>query len=114
MLAFLVDRASPGGDGRCRETHPDRLPGTMLIRIGYDIAYDVPAPVPMLLELYTRPERGRGLVRPEWLRAEPEIPVQEHLDSLGTRCARILASAGRLALTSDSRIRQSGLPDEVG
>jgi len=86
----------------------------MLIRIGYDIAYDVPAPVPMVLELYTRPERGRDLVRPEWLRTEPEIPVQEYLDSFGNRCARILAPAGRLRLTSDSLIRDSGLPEEVG
>jgi transglutaminase-like putative cysteine protease len=83
----------------------------MLIRIGYEMIFDVPAPVPMLLMLATRPERDAGLRRPGRLRVEPQIPVEEFLDGFGNRCARILAPAGRLCLWDDAIIEDDGRPD---
>src|ERR1700738_1710839 len=46
----------------------------MLIRIGYDIIYRLPRPVPMLLMLSVHPSRSSSIVEPESLRTEPETP----------------------------------------
>ena len=85
----------------------------MHIRIGYDIAFSLPAPVPMLLMLYTHPSRAPDLVRPEHLRTEPLLPVEQFTDSFGNRCGRIFAPPGRLRLWNDAMIEDSGQPDPV-
>ena len=85
----------------------------MLIRIGYEIAFDVPAPAPMVLVLGTRPEWDRLIRRPGGLRAEPPVPVEHYVDGFGNRCARVLAPAGRFTLWDDAVVEDSGLPDEV-
>jgi transglutaminase-like putative cysteine protease len=85
----------------------------MYIRIGFDIAFNLPAPAPMLLMLYTHPSRARDIVRPEVLKVEPNIPVERFTDSFGNRCGRIVAPAGLLRLTSDGVVQDSGKTDEV-
>ncbi|HEV3263435.1 MAG TPA: transglutaminase family protein [Gemmataceae bacterium] len=85
----------------------------MFIRIGYELVFDVPAPVPMLLMLYTHPSRATSLRRADWVRVEPEVPVQEFTDWFGNRCGRIVAPAGRVRLWNDTVVEDSGLPDPV-
>ena len=53
----------------------------MLIRIGFDIQMDCPAPTPMLLMLGVRPERRASLRRPDDLIVEPFAPVSFFTDS---------------------------------
>ena len=43
----------------------------MLIRIGYELIFDIPAPVSMVLMLYTHPERAQDLRLPDRLTLEP-------------------------------------------
>ena len=43
----------------------------MLIRAGYEIAFDCPAPTPMILMLSVRPERRNDLVTPETIAVSP-------------------------------------------
>ena len=83
----------------------------MLIRIGYDIVFEVPAPVSMVLMLFTHPEKLDVLRRPERLVVEPEVPVEHFIDGFGNHAARIFAPAGKLRLTYDNLAEDSGLPE---
>ena len=83
----------------------------MLIHIGYEIAFDVPAPVSMLLMLHTHPERVPTLRKPEELVVEPHVPVRTFIDSFGNRAARIVAPAGKLRLFYDNVAQDSGEPE---
>lgn len=85
----------------------------MLIRVGYEIVFDSPVPVPMLLMLYTHPSRAGTLKKTEQLKTEPEISMQEFTDSFGNLCGRIVAPAGRLKLSNDVIIEDSGQLDTV-
>jgi transglutaminase-like putative cysteine protease len=85
----------------------------MLIHIGYEMVFDVPAPVAMTLLLYVHPEREGDLRRPNRVVVEPAVPVQEFTDWFGNRCGRILAPAGKLRITADNVVADCGLPDRV-
>src|ERR1700722_14718334 len=86
----------------------------MRIRAGFKIVYECPAQTPMLLVLNTHPSRRADLETDDRLNTEPSVPVthyQAHFDNL---CSRILAPAGRIQLTADFIIRDSGQPDPFG
>jgi transglutaminase-like putative cysteine protease len=80
----------------------------MRIRAGFKLTYDCPSPSPMLLMLSIRPERQPDLETPAFLSVSPNIPVHQFTDSFGNTCSRILAPAGKLVLSSDFIIRDSG------
>jgi transglutaminase-like putative cysteine protease len=84
----------------------------MRIRTGFEITYDCPAPVPMLLTLSVHPSRRGDLETPDWVRADPALDVRQYLDAYGNICSRILAPAGRTVLSADFVIHDSGRPDE--
>ena len=83
----------------------------MLIRIGYDISFDLPAPTPMTLLLSVLPSRVPDLRQPDQIRVQPEAPITEFMDTFGNRSARLVAPAGPLRLCSDAIVYDSGLPD---
>ena len=85
----------------------------MLIRIGFEMVFEVPAPAPMLLMLGLRPEREASIRRPGGPAVESEVPVGWYTDGFGNRCRRLLAPAGRLMLWDDLIVEDSGLPDPV-
>src|SRR5436309_6300648 len=85
----------------------------MLIRIGYELVFDVPARCPMMLMLDVRPERRPSVRRPGGLRVEPEVPVERFTDGFGNRCARLVAPPGRSRIWDDLIVEDSGEPDEV-
>lgn len=86
----------------------------MLIKVGYDIAYEVWSPTPMVLMLYIRPERLKDVRKPERLYTEPEVPIEEFSDMFGNRCARIVAPPGTIHLRCDDvPVADSGKPDPV-
>ena len=85
----------------------------MLIRIGFEIVFDLPAPVPILLVLSTHPDVDPSIRRPGGLRIEPEVPFEAYVDSFGNRCGRIMVPAGRLRLWDDAIVEDSGEVDEV-
>jgi transglutaminase-like putative cysteine protease len=85
----------------------------MLIKIGYDIAYEVWAPTPMLLMLYVHPERMKDLRVPERLITEPAVEVENYTDVFGNRCAKIVAPPGVMRLFCDTVIEDNGLPEPV-
>ena len=84
----------------------------MRIRAGYEIAYDCPQPVPMLLVLSVRPERERDLLSPHEIRFDrPEVAGRDYVDGFGNTCTRIVAPEGRLTISADFLIEDPGVPD---
>jgi transglutaminase-like putative cysteine protease len=85
----------------------------MLIRLAYDIQFDVPAPVAMVALLSVHPSREADLLEPDELHTDPPLPVTSYIDSFGNRCTRFLAPQGLLRLSSTTLVRDTGLPDIV-
>lgn len=85
----------------------------MLIRLGYDIQFELPAPVAIVAILNVHPSRTADLREPDVLRLEPSVPVQKYTDSFGNVCCRFVAPEGTLRLSNSALIEDSGQPDEV-
>jgi transglutaminase-like putative cysteine protease len=86
----------------------------MIIRVGYDIQFEVPAQVPIVTLLNVHPSREKDLVEPDIVRTEPETPVEIFTDTFGNKSTRVLAASGRIQFHNSTLIRDSGLPDEEG
>jgi transglutaminase-like putative cysteine protease len=84
----------------------------MRIKTGFQLIYDCPAPVPMMLMLSVHPSRRDDLETPDWIRTDPVLDVRQYLDGYGNICSRILAPAGRTTLSADFIIRDTGLIDD--
>ncbi len=84
----------------------------MYIRIGYELIFRAPAPVPMTLMLFTHPARAETLQHPDVLHIEPNIPIHEFTDWFGNRCARVVAPAGVMRLCGDTVVADSGEPED--
>lgn len=85
----------------------------MLIRLGYDIVFDVPRTVPVVALLNVHPSRVRDLREPDELKIEPETPTACYQDHFGNRCCRFVAPAGEVRLTNSTLIYDTGEPDAV-
>ena len=85
----------------------------MKLRIGYELIYDFPQVTPVILVVNVHSSRAADLIVRDELAAEPPTPIAAYEDSFGNYCHRILAPAGRLRLTTDAVISDSGRPDEV-
>lgn len=85
----------------------------MRLRIGYELIYEFPQPTPAILVVNVHSSRAADLIVLDDLVAEPHTPISAYYDSFGNHCHRILAPAGRLRLTTDALISDSGRPDEV-
>src|SRR5579863_3530602 len=84
----------------------------MLMRLGYDIRFNIPREVPVVALLNVHPSREPDLLEPDRLQVEPEIEVEEYFDVFGNRCSRLLAPPGILRLYNSTLIQDSGLPDQ--
>jgi transglutaminase-like putative cysteine protease len=85
----------------------------MKIRAGYEIAYDCPQPTPMIVMLSVHPSRTPDLITPDRLRLSPAIAANAYGDSFGNICHVLHAPAGRITLSTDFLISDSGVPDEL-
>ena len=85
----------------------------MQLRIGYELIYSFPQPTPIILVLNVHQSRVADLIVPDRVITEPALPANAYRDLFGNLCHRLLAPAGRLRITTDATIRDSGRPDEV-
>jgi transglutaminase-like putative cysteine protease len=85
----------------------------MLIRLGYDIRFEIAAPVPMVALLNVHPSRRPALLEPDRLRTEPAVDIQEYCDIFGNLSSRFVAPAGSIRLYNMTTIEDSGAPDSV-
>ena len=83
----------------------------MQIRVGYELLYDLPQPTPMLLMLNIHHTRASDIVVPDVITTDPVIPVAAYRDGFGNWCSRIVAPQGRLRLTANAVVNDSGQPD---
>lgn len=85
----------------------------MLIRLGYDVIFDTPAPVAIVALLKVHPSRVQDLLEPDELHLEPAVKSDSYTDSYGNNCCRFLASGGPIRLSNSTLIYDTGEPDAV-
>jgi transglutaminase-like putative cysteine protease len=85
----------------------------VLIRLGYDIQFDIDAPVPMVAMLNVHPSRRQDLQELDGVHVDPPIATTDYEDLFGNICTRFVAPAGRLRLSNSTVIEDSGEPDAV-
>src|ERR1017187_3229527 len=83
----------------------------MLIRLGYDIRFQLASSVPIVALLNVHPSREKDLVEPDRLTVSPDVPVEEFIDGFGNRMTRFLSPEGERRLTNSTLIVDSGEPD---
>ncbi len=85
----------------------------MLIRAGYDIAFNCPATTSMILQLSVHPSRVGDLRSPDIVMTHPGVATSAYLDQNGNRVTRLEAPAGMMTFSNRFTIYDSGLPDEI-
>lgn len=85
----------------------------MKIRIGYELIYDCPQPTPMIMALNVHYTRVSDMIIPDYMIADPAVPMTAYRDSFGNWCSRIVAPAGCVRLSTDALINDTGEPDLV-
>ena len=85
----------------------------MKIQAGYEISYNCSQATPMILMLSVHPSRITDMITPDRLRLDPAIPGNSYRDGFGNTCHVIQAPTGRLTVSTDFVIRDSGQLDEV-
>jgi len=83
----------------------------MILRLGYDIQFELPAPAAIVALLNVHPSRVADLRAPDELRVEPAAQTDTFIDSFGNRCVRFLAQQGPLRLSNSTLIYDTGEPD---
>ena len=84
-----------------------------MLRLGYDIQFEIPAAVAMVTLLNVHPSRAADLRAPDELCVEPAGPKESYIDRFGNRCNRFVAQAGALRLSNSTLLQDSGLADRV-
>ncbi|MDP8988583.1 MAG: transglutaminase family protein [Acidobacteriota bacterium] len=85
----------------------------MLIKLGYDIQFDLPSAVSFVGMVCVHPSRSHDLQEPDELSVDPNTRVTYYIDSFGNRCARFLSPQGSVRLSGSTLIYDSGAPDPV-
>lgn len=95
----------------------------MLIRLGYDIRFDIDQPVPIVAILSVHADRRYDLREPDAVRVERidsggqadtvAIPTEEYLDSFGNVCTRFVAPVGIVRLANSTLVEDSGELDSI-
>ena len=85
----------------------------MKIRAGFDIAFQCPQAVPMVLMLTTHPSRDGDILSDQSMHFLPRVDARDYVDPYGNICSRLVAPQGLLEVRSEFVVEDSGLPDEV-
>jgi transglutaminase-like putative cysteine protease len=83
------------------------------IQVGYEIVYDFPQPTPVIMVLGTHFTRTTDVIQPDYPTTYPSVPITAYHDSFGNLCSRMLAPAGRVSISANGVVRDSGLLDAV-
>lgn len=85
----------------------------MIIRAGFNIAFETTAPTPILLMLKLRPEREADLVTPQLLSNDRGAAMADHLDLYGNVRTRVLLPAGLTTFSANFLLKDTGEPDPL-
>lgn len=83
----------------------------MIIRVGFEAAFDFAEPTAVVLVAYVHPERAATIRRLERLTVTPEVVVSEYHDTYGNLCGRTVVPAGRVTFRTSALVEDDGLPD---
>ncbi len=83
----------------------------MLIRAGFEAAFDFSKPAAILLNAYVHPSRAHTICWLERLTVKPQADIWEYTDVYGNRCGRTSVPAGGVVFRTDAVIEDDGLPD---
>lgn len=85
----------------------------MKIRVGFEIIYDFPNPTPMMTVLGVHFTRASDIITPDHLTTFPAVPISPYRDMFGNWCSRFVAPAGRIRISADGLVRDTGATDLV-
>ena len=85
----------------------------MQIKVGYELKYELPQPMPMILMLNVHASRVADMIVPDVLETSPKVPFHGYHDIYGNWCTRILAPPGEFVLTASGIVNDSGENDPV-
>ncbi len=85
----------------------------MQIRVGYELVYDCPQQVPMILTLHIHFTRIPDIIVPDHLVTKPSVPLIAYRDTFGNWCSRIVAPRGEIKISADAVVKDTGQPDIV-
>jgi transglutaminase-like putative cysteine protease len=85
----------------------------MQIRVGYEIIYQFSQPTPVIAALSVHYTRASDVVRPDHMIVTPKAPISAYRDTFGNWCSRVFAPAGRVRLSADALVNDTGLPDPL-
>jgi transglutaminase-like putative cysteine protease len=83
----------------------------MLIRAGFEAAFDFSKPAAILLNAYVHPSRTHTICWLERLTVKPQADIWEYTDVYGNLCGRTSVPTGRVVFRADAVIEDDGLPD---
>lgn len=85
----------------------------LLIKGGFNLAYDCTDFTPMIMTVHLRPEETANLVEPELFTVFPEVEYTQYLDSFGNSCTRLIAPPGRISFWNRFVMANSGMPEPL-
>jgi transglutaminase-like putative cysteine protease len=83
----------------------------MQLRVGFELSYTCPQPVPMILLLSVHYSRASDIVMADHLTTEPAVAITAYRDSFGNWCNRLIAPEGRLIIKANGIVRDAGRID---
>lgn len=85
----------------------------MLIRLGYELALDLPQATPVVTALEIHNSRRPDIRWESGFIVTPATPTELYVDAYGNRCRRFVAPAGRFVMRYDAAVEDTGLADDV-
>ncbi len=85
----------------------------MKLRVGYELQYDFPQPTPIISMLNIHVSRVSDLTMPDRMVISPAVPISRHRDEFGNWCSRFIAPTGRMIISAETVVRDTGRPDPV-
>ena len=85
----------------------------MQIKAGYDLLYNCPQRVPMVLMLSVHPSAESRLSASQSITFEPAVEARRYIDLFGNICHRIVAPSGPFKISTLFEYHDTGVPDRV-
>ena len=92
---------------------PNAAKNEIKLRVGHELQYEFPQPTPVILMLNIHFTRVSDLEMPDRLVVSPSVPISGYRDGFGNWCSRLVAPAGRMLISANSVVRDTGRPDPV-
>src|SRR5580692_5239473 len=81
------------------------------IRIGYELVYEFGQETPVLATLNVHSTRSSDLVRPDVMTVSPNVPITTYRDTFGNWCSRMVVPQGKVRISADGLVADTGLLD---